>query len=158
MGSSTGGITGLWKCTDEHSNQPRGLVVIYEYHGKYYGRMLATYDNQGHIKDSIIEKKEKAPGVVGSPPYCGMDFIYDLQKENTTRHGNPVYKGKILDPQKGKVYTVEIWRDRNNLVVRGELLIFGKDILWPQANQNDLPKGFSMDRIKNFVPKVPKAK
>lgn len=148
-------ITGLWKSTDQHSNKPRALVVIYKYHGKYYGRMLATYDDQGNIKDSIVEKKEKAPGVVGHPPYCGMDFIYDLEKEETSKEGHPIYLGKIIDPEKGKVYTAEVWRDKKNLIVRGEMFIFGKSLLWPRAHNNDLPKGFSMSEVKNFVPTIP---
>lgn len=152
------GITGLWQARDQHSDKPESLVVIYKYEGKYYGRMLATYDEQGNIKDTITEKKEKAPGVVGSPPYCGMDFIYDLEKEKGTKHGHTVYRGKIVDPEKGKTYTVEIWRDKKNLVVRGELFIFGKNILWPRASEKDLPKGFSMNEVNHFVPKIPQTK
>ena len=75
------GITGLWKSRDQHSDKPRALVAIYKYQDKYYGRMLATYDDEGKIKDTILEKKEKATGVVGNPPYCGMDFIYNVEKE-----------------------------------------------------------------------------
>lgn len=155
---SSGDITGLWEVKDQHSNKPQGLVVIYKYHSKFYGRMLATYDAQGNIKDSIVEKKEKAPGVVGSPPYCGMDFIYNLQEEKDTKRGHSIYGGKILDPEKGKVYTVEIWREKNNLVVRGELFIFGKDILWPRAYDKDLPKGFSINSVNHFVPTIPRAR
>src|SRR5271168_2623575 len=69
------GITGLWKSRDQKSDTPRSLVVIYKYHDTYYGRMLATYDEDGRINDTILEQKDHAPGVVGNPPYCGMDFI-----------------------------------------------------------------------------------
>src|SRR5271157_4072181 len=74
-------ITGLWKSRDQHSDKPRALVAVYRYQDQYYGRMLATYDDEGKIKDTIYEKKEKAPGVVDNPPYCGLDFIYNVIKE-----------------------------------------------------------------------------
>lgn len=149
--SSNRDITGLWKSRDQNSDKPRSLVAIYKYQGKYYGRMIATYDEQGKIKDTIHEKKEKATGVVGHPPYCGMDFIYNVVSE-----GNNKYKGKIIDPQKGKVYDAEFWIKGKTLIVRGELWIFGKNIPWQRAFQKDLPKGFSMSEIKSFTPVVPK--
>jgi uncharacterized protein (DUF2147 family) len=148
-------ITGLWKSTDQKSDTPRALVAIYKYQDTYYGRMLATYDENGNIKDSILEKKDLAPGVVGNPPYCGMDFIYNVKEEDNS--GDKLkYKGKIIDPEKGKVYTVELWLDGEDLIVRGELWIFGKNIRWHPATKEDLPKGFSMRDINKFVPEVPK--
>jgi uncharacterized protein (DUF2147 family) len=145
------GITGLWKSRDQHSDKPRSLVAIYEYQGKFYGRMLATYDDNGKIKDTIIEKKEKSLGVVGNPPYCGMDFVYNLEKEE----GKEKYKGKIIDPEKGHIYDAEFWIEEDVLIVRGEVWIFGQNIPWRKAFEKDLPKGFSMSKIKSFVPVIP---
>lgn len=146
------GIVGLWKSRDQKSDKPRSLVAIYQYQGKYYGRMLATYDDDGEIKDTILKKRDKATGVVGHPPYCGMDFVYNVRKEE----GSHKYRGKIIDPQKGKVYTIELWTRGETLILRGEMWIFGKNIPWQKASIRDLPKGFSMEEIKNFVPVVPK--
>jgi uncharacterized protein (DUF2147 family) len=148
--SQNQGITGLWKSRDQHSDKPRALVVIYKYQGTYYGRILATYDDEGNIKDTILEKKEKAPGVVGNPPYCGMDFIYNVEESDGDE-----YKGKIIDPEKGKVYDARLWISGDDLIVRGQLWIFGKSIPWPKASKQDLPKGFSMSEIKDFVPVIP---
>jgi uncharacterized protein (DUF2147 family) len=147
------GIIGLWKSTDEHSDQPRALVAIYEYQGQYYGRMLGTYDDNGNFKDTILEKKERAPGVVGNPPYCGMDFVFNVTKDDDDEK----YEGKIIDPEQGKVYDAELWRDGDDLIVRGKIWIFGKNITWFGATEKDLPKGFSMREIKSFVPVVPEA-
>ena len=130
----------------------------YKYQDTYYGRMLATYDDNGNISDTILEKKDRAPGVVGDPPYCGMDFVYNVKKQEDSDESNPRYKGKIMDPRKGNVYKVTLWLDGENLIVRGELWIFGKNIPWHKASAADLPKGFSMKDIAKFVPEVPKAK
>lgn len=147
------GISGLWKSRDQHSDKPRALVIVYKYQGQYYGRMLATYDEEGKIKDTIFEQKEKAPGVVGNPPYCGMDFIYSVKKEEDS---DDTYEGEIIDPEKGKVYDAEFWLSGDDLIVRGKVWIFGKNIPWHKASKEDLPKGFSMSDIKDFVPVIPK--
>jgi len=147
-------ITGLWKSTDQHSDQPRALVAIYEYQGEYFGRMLGTYDENGNFKDTILEQKDRAPGVVGNPPYCGMDFVFNVT-EDDDEYGK--YEGKIIDPQEGKVYDAELWRDGPDLIVRGKVWIFGKNITWFGATPKDLPKGFSMKEINHFIPVVPEA-
>ncbi len=144
-------ITGLWKSRDQKSDKPRSLVAVYEYQGTYYGRMLATYDDNGKIQDTILEQKDRAKGIVGHPPYCGMDFVYNVKKEKDSDR----YAGKIVDPQEGEVYKVKLWRKGEDLIVRGELWIFGKNMPWHPASKNDLPKGFSMGEIKEFVPVVP---
>ncbi len=148
-------ITGIWKSRDQHSDKPRSLVAIYKYKDMYYGRMLATYDENGNIKDTIFVQKEKSTGVVGNPPYCGMDFVYNVQKENQAGGKQVKYKGEIIDPQKGNVYDAEFWISGNDLIVRGEVWIFGKNIPWHRASEKDLPDGFSMRDIKDFVPVVP---
>jgi len=149
-------ITGLWKSRDQDSDQPRALVVIYKYKDMYYGRMLATYDEDGQFNDTILEQKDKAPGVVGNPPYCGMDFIYNVKREGANGEDYDKYKGKIIDPEKGKVYNAEFWLSGEDLIVRGELWIFGKNIPWHKATKEDLPKGFSMSAVQKFVPVIPK--
>lgn len=151
------GITGLWKSRDPHSDKPRSLVAVYKYQDMYYGRMIATYDEEGKIKDTILTQTSKASGVVGHPPYCGMDFIYNVKQESADGQPEDKYRGKIIDPEKGKVYNAEFWLEGDILIVRGELWIFGKNIPWQKASKKDLPKGFSMGDIKDFVPVVPKA-
>lgn len=149
------GITGLWYSTDYKSGEIRCLVAIYKYQNLYYGRMLVTYDEHGNINDTILKQEDRAPGIKGNPPYCGLDFIYNVKEKKTREDGNPRYKGKIIDPEKGKEYTVQLWRDGDDLIVRGELWIFGKNIRWFRASKEALPKGFSVKEIKNFVPEVP---
>lgn len=149
------GITGLWYSTDQKSSDIRCLVAIYPYQGMYYGRMLVTYDGKGNVTDTILKQEDRAPGIVGNPPYCGLDYIYNVQETITKEGETPKYKGKIVDPEKGKVYTVELWRDGDDLIVRGEVWIFGKNIRWLRAPKDALPKGYPYKKIKSFVPEVP---
>jgi len=149
-----GSITGVWITRDEKSDKPRSIAVMYEYKGIIYGRMIATYGDDGKIKDTIEEKKEKAPGVVGNPPYCGMDFVYNVRPSRSEGR----FYGKIIDPEKGKIYNAQFWRQGDQLIVRGQLWIFGKNIPWKKATAKDLPKGFSMSEVKSFKPVIPVVK
>ena len=82
---------------------------IYEYE-KSYGRLLATYNENGKIDDTIYKPKDRAPGVVGHTVSAGLDIIWNL-----TSKGNKLTNGHILDPQKGKIYGAEMWLLNNNL-------------------------------------------
>jgi len=144
-------IEGFWKIVDEDTGKPDCIVAIYEYKGKHYGRLIATYDDAGEIDDTIYDPVTRAPGVVGNPFYSGLELVYNLRKNDLN-----TYKGKIIDPNKGKVYSCEVWREGENLIVRGQLFIFGKNMTWPPARSDDFPEKFKLPDPKTFVPVIPK--
>jgi len=145
-------IVGFWKTVDEKTGHAQSLVAIYEYQNKYYGRMIATYED-GSIDDTMYAPKTRAPGVVGHPFYSGMDFIWDLQP-----NGSKYTDGKILDPQRGRIYNAEAWVEDGNLIVRGKLLFFGRNQTWPAATEKDFPTGFKKPDLNQLVPSIPKVK
>lgn len=145
-------VIGFWKTIDDKTGKQESLVAIYEYQGKYYGRIVVTYDDDGNFKDSIASPRDRAPGVKGNPYYSGMDIIWDMQQE-----GNRYVDGSIIDPQRGKVYNSKMWPDNGNLVVRGEFLIFGKNQTWLPAKDKDFPPGFTKPNLQALVPKIPEA-
>lgn len=146
-------VVGFWKSVDEKTGKPQSIVGIYEYQGKYYGRLIVTFNDQGGFSDTIYDLKERAPGVVGNPYYAGLDFIYDLKK-----NGSKYTDGRIMDPEEGRVYDAEIWLDKGNLIVRGEIWIFGRNQTWPPALEGDFPPNFKKPDLKKFVPKILEAK
>lgn len=146
-------IVGFWKTVDENSGRPQSIVGIYEYQGKYYGRLLATYNENGKIDDTIYKPKDRAPGVVGHPYYAGLDIIWNL-----TSKGNKLTNGHILDPQKGKIYGAEMWLLNNNLIVRGKLLIFGRNQTWLPVADNEFVGDFKKPNLKTFVPSIPRVR
>ena len=147
------GIAGFWKTIDDKTGQARCVVAVYDYQGKYYGRMIGSYDDKGEMTDTIYSPKGRAPGVLGSPFYSGLDFIWDLANE-----GNERYRGRIMDPEKGDIYKAELWVKNNNLIVRGELLFFGRNQTWLPALRTDFPKGFKIPDTSKFVPVIPEEK
>ncbi len=143
-------IVGFWKTISDETKKPESIVAIYKYKNKYYGRLIATYDDDGHILDTIENPKTKAPAVKGNPYYSGLDFIWDLEKA-----GSKYENGVILDPQKGDEYAAEAWIENGNLVVRGEILFLGKNQTWPKAKDSDFPAGFKKPDLRALVPKIP---
>jgi uncharacterized protein (DUF2147 family) len=149
-GLRAGDIEGFWKTIDEKSGQAQSVVAVYEYQGKYYGRIVGSFDDEGQMKDTMDHPIEHAPGVPGNPPYAGMDIIWDLKQE-----GSKFKDGHILDPEHGKVYDAELWRDNHNLVVRGQIWVFGRNQVWEPASDSDFPKDFQKPDPKKFVPSIP---
>jgi uncharacterized protein (DUF2147 family) len=142
-------IAGFWKSINDDTGKAQCIVAMYEYKGKYYGRIVATCDKEGIISDSIYKPVDRAPGVVGNPYYAGLDLLWDLRDKGDK------YKGKIVDPEKGGIYTATVWTEDGNLNVRGQLLIFGKTVTWLPTTKADFPKSFKMPDVKKFVPVIP---
>jgi hypothetical protein len=145
-------ILGYWNAVDQDTYQPRCCVAIYEYEGKRYGRIIGTFDEEGHLKETIYDPKERAPGVIGNPYYCGLDLIWNLVPDGYE------YRGKIIDPEKGGVYNAELWREGKNLMVRGRLLIFSKTQTWLPAAKTQFPKGFKLPKLNSMVPQIPESR
>lgn len=146
-------ISGFWKTVDENTGRAQSIIAIYEYQGKYYGRLVGTYDENGNIKDSIYNPKERAPGVLGNPFYAGLDIIWNLQN-----NGNKLTNGKILDPEKGKIYGAEMWLKNGQLVVRGKILFFGRNQTWLAVADDEFKGSFKKPNLRTFVPSVPQVK
>ncbi len=80
-----------------------------------YGRVISLFKNQD----------KKAVGIQGDPKILGLDVIWELEDK-----GNRWKNGQILDPQKGKIYACEAWREGNNLIVRGKIAFLGRNQTW----------------------------
>jgi uncharacterized protein (DUF2147 family) len=147
-------VTGFWQTIDKKTDLPSSVIAIYPYQGKYYGRIVATYDKEGNISETIYNPKTRAPGVVGEPYYCGLDIVYDAKPSGDGDR----YKGYVIDPRKGKVYHAQIWNRDGDLILRGELFIFGKNVVWPPFPESDFSEKFKKPDLTTFVPVVPEVK
>ena len=107
-------ITGYWTTIDDETKEAKSVVQVYEYQGKYYGRVVELLMNPG------AKAKLK-----GSPAIKGLTIIWDLEKDDDRYTG-----GEILDPQKGKVYGCEMWREGEKLIVRGKIAFLGRNQTW----------------------------
>lgn len=149
LGFSADDISGFWKSVNEQG-EAQCIFAVYEYDGLYYGRIIGIYNETGVMDDTIYAPQKKAPGVIGTPFYCGLDIIWGLMDAGVK------YKGKILDPQKGNIYNSELWINGDgDLVVRGKYLMFGRNQIWPAALDSDFPKDFKKPDLSTIVPTVP---
>lgn len=145
-------IVGFWKTVDEKTGKAQSVIAIYEYQGKYYGRLIGTFDDNDdkRMKETLYDPKERAPGVKGHPFYSGMDIIWGLEP-----NGERFTNGKILDPERGKIYDAEAWTQGGNLIVRGKIFFFGRNQTWPAAVDTDFPPDFKRPDSTQFVPVIP---
>lgn len=151
-------VMGLWKTIDDKTGKARSIIAVYEYQGKVYGRLIATYDDAGkEIMETLNTPKDRAPGVEGDPYYVGLDIIWDLKKED-----GKYLNGKVMDPEKGRVYNAEMWRKNDNLIMRGQILLFGVKLgsnqEWLPVRDSELPTNFPKPDLAALVPSVQKVK
>lgn len=126
------GITGYWTTIDDESGEAKSVVQVFEYKGKYYGRVVELLQNPG--------AKAK---IKGNPSVKGLTIVWDLEKDGDSYSG-----GEILDPTKGKVYGCEMWREGANLIVRGKIAFLGRNQTW-------LPNKTFKGTAGNLAPKKP---
>lgn len=125
-------ITGFWTTVDDETKTAKSVVQIYEYNGKYFGRVV-----------DLLKNKEAVAKLPGSPKILGLDIIWNLENKDSKYTG-----GNILDPQKGKIYGCEVKRDGENLIVRGKIAFLGRNQTW-------LPnKNFKSDKT-DLIPLIP---
>lgn len=127
------GITGYWTNIDDETKEAKSVVQIYEYQGKYYGRVV-----------KLLKDKNAKAKIPGNPAVLGLDIIWDLEQDGDTYSG-----GEVLDPTKGKVYGCEIWREGKNLIVRGKIAFLGRNQTW-------LPNTTYKGESGSLTPKKPK--
>lgn len=150
-------VVGLWKTIDDETGDPQGVVAIYEYRGKIYGRVICSFDEDGVIEDDIYQQKETSPFLKGNPPFNGLDIIWDMKAK-----GDRYKSGKIMDPgddvEEPAIYDCEIWREGDSLIVRGKILFFGRNQTWYPMKESEFPDGFVIPDYRSFVPTIPEIK
>lgn len=146
-------ITGFWQTINKNNGKTSSVIAVYSYEGMYYGRIIATYDRNGVLNDTIYKPLDRAMGLAGDPYYCGLDIVWTNPPE---KEGGKKYKGQVINPDNGKVYTAKLWRDEDNLILRGEVFIFGKNVTWPKFE--DFTEEFKKPDLSTFVPNVPEGK
>jgi uncharacterized protein (DUF2147 family) len=130
MASPAGALdspTGKWKTIDDKTGKPVSDVEVYDQGGKIFGKIVGLVeplDDQGKPKTCI-----KCTGPDKDQPIIGLVIIKDLNPAGDRYKG-----GTIMDPEDGKVYKAELWKEDGKLKVRGYLGMFYKTQTWVKAN------------------------
>jgi len=113
---------GKWKTVDENSGKVTSDIDIYDQSGVLFGKIVALMDpNDKHGKPKICIA---CPGADKDKPVVGLVVLKDFKQSGDR------YKGTIMDPQDGKIYTAEIWVEDGNLKVRGYVGFFFQTRTW----------------------------
>jgi len=116
-------VIGKWTTVDDETGKEKGIVEIFEYKGKIYGRIIEIFEQEKrHFKCERCEGEDK------NKPILGLVIIKGLYKKGEVYEG-----GKITDPKNGKSYHCKITLiGKDKLVVRGYIGIplIGRSQTW----------------------------
>lgn len=134
-------FTGLYQTIDDETNTPKSVVALYEYIDgddvELAGRIVALYDTDGNISETLSNPVRVADKVSGAPKMVGMDIIWNMEWDNDDAKYED---GKIMDPKSGKVYSSVIWQDTPSVLnVRGKIGPFGRTQKWNVLDAAMLP-------------------
>lgn len=118
-------ITGTWTTYDDNSGKARSQVsIIKAKDGKYYGKVLKLL-----VEEEKGQVCQKCKGKNKDKPIEGLIIIGGLTKDGEYYKG-----GEILDPENGKFYQCKIWREGDELKVRGYAGVLYRTQTWKKAD------------------------
>lgn len=118
---------GVWKTIDDETGKAKSHVQIYEQNGALYGKVIKilTPGKQDAVCSSCS-------GSLKNKPITGMVILSKVKKDGKNKWDD----GKILDPNKGKTYSVSLeLENANKLKVRGYLgfSLLGRTQYWERV-------------------------
>ena len=121
-------ITGKWKTIDDETGEEQSVVEIYEKAGKLFGKITKIFPAEGEELDPICDL---CPDDRKNEKIIGLEIIRDMQWNAEEAEYE---EGKILDPQDGKTYDCVIWKEGDELKVRGYVAFFYRTQTWKKVN------------------------
>jgi uncharacterized protein (DUF2147 family) len=126
--SAQDGVFGKWTTIDDETDEPKSVVDIYEKNGEVFGKIVKLFRKPGEDPDPICDDcDEDDPR--HNKKVIGMDILLSMKKD-----GDEYAGGTILDPKIGKVYRCRIWREGNELKVRGYWGPFFRTQTWKRQS------------------------
>lgn len=147
-------FVGVYQTIDDETKQAKSIVQIYEYRDedetKIAGRIIALYDTDGKISETINNPIRVAEKVNGAPKMAGLDIIWDMEWDSDD---SEYEDGKIMDPKSGKVYRSVMWQDQPSILnVRGKIGPFGRTQKWNVLDTASLPTEIQNLDTSNWNP------
>ena len=116
-------VIGQWKSIDDETGKAKSIVNIYEEDGKIYGQIIEIFNGS---PDKICEK---CTGEKLGQKIVGMIIINALENDGKYWEADD----GIFDPEKDTYYDVKIWRDGDELSVRGYIGFLFRTQTWIKA-------------------------
>ena len=121
-------ITGLWQTIDDKTGEAKGQIEIrQEANGTYVGKIVKITPRPGYtLRTTCVG----CPAPYTNKPILGLDILTGLKHSE----GNNYTKGRILDPNTGKVYSMKakLSSNGNRLTLRGYVGVsaLGRTQIW----------------------------
>ena len=124
-------IAGLWQTIDDKTGAPKGQVEIRkDANGNYVVKIVKITPRLGYTPKEICVD---CPAPYTNKPILGLDVLTGLKHSS----GNNYTKGRILDPNTGKVYSMKAKLSSNGkrLTLRGYVgvSVLGRTQIWIRA-------------------------
>lgn len=121
---------GKWKTIDDETKLPKSIVEVSEVDGKLQGKIVQLFRKPEEDQNPKCDKCEDHRK---DQPIIGMTIFEGLTKDDGVWSG-----GKILDPKKGKLYSVkmELIEEGKKLKVRGFIgfSLLGRTQIWERQD------------------------
>lgn len=122
--AQTQSVLGKWKTIDDETGEAKSVVEIYESGDDIHGKIIKLYIPKSENQDPVCGECPK-----DDPRYnkkvIGMEIMRGLTKNGDTYSG-----GTVLKPDDGKIYKCKIWREGDQLKVRGYWGILYRTQTW----------------------------
>lgn len=149
-------FTGFYQTIDDETNTPKSIVRIYEYRDgddiELAGRIVALYNADGTISETLSNPTRVADRVAGAPKMVGLDILWNMEFD---ADDNKYEDGKIMDPKSGKVYSSVMWQDTSSVLnVRGKIGPFGRTQHWNTLDTSALPTDLQSIDVSTWTPVI----
>ncbi len=121
-------VTGKWKTIDDETGKEKSIVDIYEKDGKIYGKITKLFRGPDEEQDPICDV---CPGDRKNKKIIGMEIIRGMEWDGSD---DRYEDGEIMDPKDGETYDCVIWREGEELKVRGYVAFFYRTQTWKKVN------------------------
>ncbi|HET8859258.1 DUF2147 domain-containing protein [Marivirga sp.] len=121
-------ITGKWKTIDDETGEVKSIVDIYEKDGKIYGKITKLFRGPDEEQDPICEV---CPGDRKNKKIIGMEIIRGMEWDSDDERYED---GEIMDPKDGETYDCVIWKEGDELKVRGYVAFFYRTQTWKKVD------------------------
>jgi len=121
-------VTGKWRHYDSETGQLNSIMETYIENGKLYARILELFvSNQ---PDTLV--------CVDCPDNWRNQKILGINIVNGLSYNGHEWEGEnaLLDPEVQKAYCCKVWRDGENLLVRGYLGFIYQTLVWYPFDEN----------------------
>jgi uncharacterized protein (DUF2147 family) len=121
-------VTGKWKTIDDETGKEKSIVEIFEKDGIIYGKITKLFRGPDEEQDPICDEcsgDRKNEKIIGMEIIRGMAWDADDEEYDD---------GTIMDPKDGKVYDCVLWKEGQELKVRGYVAFFYRTQTWKKVD------------------------